>query len=470
MKPLRNPLILYRYILGEHIGPFFFSISIITLIFLLNLVFRELGRFLSRGLGLGVMFEFFFLNIAWIIALSVPMSVLVATLMAFGRLAGDNEITALKSGGVSILQLLTPILLASALLSLGLIFFNNHILPDFNHRARLLAMDIARKRPTISIEAGVFFHGLKDYSLLVQEIQETPDTSFVKSIFIEDNSKPGSVTTIVADSGKIYFDRTRGLLFFILFHGQIHELDLVKMEDYRILSFPKQILSIPVADWKIQRSESEHRGDREKSAQTMLTDVRRNRLEIEKERKRVNQLASSYIFRYLPLSFRPQIGFTQDQIEYRLKQPLKTQVLSDHVRFKQDIVGARTLIRGLEKQNASLMVEVHKKYSIPVACIIFVLIGAPLGIMGRKGNAAVAAGVSFGFFLLYWAALIGGEELADNQYISPVIAMWGANMLVGLGGIYLVVHSIREATVIDWNRFGRILRSKVKRKSDENIG
>jgi lipopolysaccharide export system permease protein len=87
------------------------------------MVFRELGRFLSRGLGFDVMLEFFFSNIAWIFALSVPMSVLVATLMAFGRLSGDNEITALKASGVSTLQMLAPIVIGATVLAAGLIVF-----------------------------------------------------------------------------------------------------------------------------------------------------------------------------------------------------------------------------------------------------------------------------------------------------------------------------------------------------------
>ncbi len=470
MRKQPKPLILYRYILGEHVGPFVFSISIITLVFLLNMVFRELGRFLSRGLGFDVMLEFFFLNIAWIFALSVPMSVLVATLMAFGRLSGDNEITALKASGVSTLQMLAPIVIGATVLAAGLIVFNNRILPDFNHRARLLATDIARKRPTISIEAGVFFHGIKDYSLLVEEIHETPDTSYVKSIFIEDNSKANRVTTIVADSGKIYFDKNRGFLFFILFHGQMHELDLIKMEEYRILSFPRQVLSIQVPDWKIERHESEHRGDREKSAQTMRAEVRANEQEIEREENRARQFALSYILRYLPPAFRPQTDSIPENAEYRLVPPTRNRVKADHARLKQDLVGTRTLIRSLKKLNSSLMVEVHKKYSIPFTSIIFVFIGAPLGIMGRKGNVTMAAGISLGFFLLYWVTLIGGEELADNQYISPALAMWGANIVVGIGGVYLLVHSIREATVIDWGALTRFLSRKKNRKSHENLG
>jgi lipopolysaccharide export system permease protein len=82
------------------------------------------------------------------------------------------------------------------------------------------------------------------------------------------------------------------------------------------------------------------------------------------------------------------------------------------------------------------MVEIHKKYSIPFACVIFVLIGAPIGIVMRKGGFGIAAGMSLAFFLLYWIFLIGGEKLADRELLSPFLSMWAANVLLGIIGLY----------------------------------
>ncbi len=94
--------ILPKYLVKEHIGPFFFALLVINSIFILNLIFRELGKFMSKGLSLGTILEFIFLNLAWMIALSVPCAVLTATIMAFGRLSAENEITAIKAGGISL--------------------------------------------------------------------------------------------------------------------------------------------------------------------------------------------------------------------------------------------------------------------------------------------------------------------------------------------------------------------------------
>ena len=192
----------------------------------------------------------------------------------------------------------------------------------------------------------------------------------------------------------------------------------------------------------------------------MRGEVLENKGLLKERYDKIDQLISSYFDRHLPLTTPKEIE-TDTNIERKffqensksttvIKQKYIEKIRQDNIRLLQQITAEMNIIKNYESANYKLMVEVHKKYSIPFACIVFVLVGAPLGIMSRKGNLAVAGGISFGFFLLYWASLIAGEELADNQIISPFIAMWLANIIVGAGGIYLVIHSIHEATFINW--------------------
>ncbi|HOT97518.1 MAG TPA: LptF/LptG family permease [bacterium] len=440
--------VLWRYIIKEHIGPFVFAICVITLVFILNLVFRELPRILSRGLEFSLILEFFMLNMAWIVALAVPMAVLVAALMAFGRLSGDNEIVAMKANGVSVLRMIFPVLLCAAGLALFLVWFNNSVLPDFNHRARLLASDIARKRPTLSLEAGVLYRDLPNYTLLVQNIVETPDTAYVDSVYIDDNSNPNSSTFITADRGKIYLNRRNGQLSLILFDGVMYKLNLEEMEQYQQLRFPKQVISISVPDMVMERSDSEYRGDREKSAAMMREEVGQNRKEIAAAVARMQAKTEGYFSRYLPDLELDPVGSKGRERPITLPLQLAP-LLAENQRLRQELSADNNFIDGLDRKNYQLLVEIHKKYSIPVACLVFVLIGAPLGMMARRGSMTMAAGLSFGFFLLYWASLIGGEELADNQIISPFVAMWLADLLVGAVGLYLLLSAVRESTLFN---------------------
>lgn len=468
---------LWRYIIREHIGPFLFAMSVLMLVFLLNLVFRELGRILSRGLGFGLILEFFFLNMAWMIALAVPMAVLVATLMAFGRLSGDSEIIAMKASGVSVISIITPVLFMAVLLNFTLIWFNNNVLPDFNHRTRLLGNDIARKRPTISLEPGVLFRDLSDYTILVHDLKETQDTSYVKNIQIEDYSHPNSAKTVWAKRGKITLDEQSGRLFIFLYDGSIHELDIQNYEEYHTIDFVKNVMTIEVPNMVLKRSDSQYRGDREKSAAMMRSEVDTNLVKIEEHKQKIKEFTDAHFAKYLPseelvkelyadqMNVDKPIDIYLERQKYAGRTSMN-QIIKEHRQLKQRLTGEINVIKQFERGNYVLMVEVHKKYSIPFACIVFVLVGAPLGIMARKGNMAVAGGISFGFFLLYWISLIGGEELADNQFITPLMAMWLANLVVGAGGIYLVFHSIHEATFINWISIANVFKKLARQNVD----
>ena len=145
-----------RYLLRELILPFILSLLIIVFILFINFLLRAIDRFLGKGLDIQIILEYLFLNLAWIIALSVPMAVLIATLMTFGSLSDDNEINAMRASGISFLSIIRAPLIFGLFIASILIYFNNFILPEMNFRARLLSGDIYRKRPDMNIEPGIF--------------------------------------------------------------------------------------------------------------------------------------------------------------------------------------------------------------------------------------------------------------------------------------------------------------------------
>jgi lipopolysaccharide export system permease protein len=122
----------------------------------------------------------------------------------------------------------------------------------------------------------------------------------------------------------------------------------------------------------------------------------------------------------------------------------------------------------VQEQANSYMVEIHKKYALPVACIVFILIGAPLGVMVRKGGFGVAASISLFFFVIYWAFLIGGEKLADRNIITPFWGMWSANILLCIAGITLTTKTIQETIIINFNFLKKLLPRQWRNLSPNN--
>lgn len=449
-------MILTRYILKEHIAPFLFSLIVIVFIFLLNIVFRDLGRILSRGIDIFTIFELLFFNLAWIIALAVPMGVLIATLTVFGRLSADNEITAIKASGVSFYRLLFPILIVSFILMIGLIIYNNKVLPDFNHRASLLMGDIFRKRPTLKLEPNVVFTDIPHMNLLTKTIIEKGDSSLLKKITIDDLSDKKVRRTIFAKTGKLKFDKIADRLFLDLYNGEIHEINIKDYSKYQILRFERYRITVNIPGLSLKRSNSNYRGDREKSAAMMEEDIANLHGSIKNREKQLALLIQRYMRETFVLKLFDKAVSSDSLSEFSLEiKPTQAEYRALHKRLenmRNQIEVEKRIIRGFYKSIDKFRVEIHKKYSIPVACIVFVLIGAPLGIFTKKGNMGVAAAIGFFFFLIYWVFLILGEELADRQIISPVLSMWAPNIIVGIFGLYLVFFTVREYRTVQWQK------------------
>jgi len=430
---------LTRYILKGHFLPFFFALLILIFLLFTNFLLRAVDKLLGKGLSISVILEFLFLNTAWIVALAAPMAVLIATLMTFGRLAEDNEITALRATGVSYFSMLWPALAFSILVAGPLIYFNNAVLPDMNHRARELSRDIYRKRPDINIEPGYFVDGLPDYSLIV----DGKKGDRFQDVRIFSKKRKPTQTFIRADEGT--FATLGDAILLKLYNGEIHELDSENMENYRRIIFKKHHINIPAEDLELQRRDTKPKSDREMSVEMMQEKINSYQDKVQKTKERIIKH-----FKSTAPEIEPPVTYTdaaelltKQQEEIKSNTELNDKEQRSQVRrlrnLSQRVKGDYSLIQAYKKSINRYSVEIHKKFSLPVACIVFVLIGAPLGMITQKKGFVTAITFSFGFFLLYWVFLIAGEEFADRLLLSPVSAMWGPNIILGSVGIILTL-------------------------------
>ena len=434
-------LVIYRYILKEHIGPFFFGLATITFVLIMDFLLELLNLIIGKGVSFLTVLQVFVLNLAWMLALSIPMAVFVSTLMAFGRLSQDNEITALKASGVSLYQIVSFPLLFSFILAFGLILFNDKVLPEANHKARILMSDLHQKKPTLSLKENLFMDDIPGYHLLIKKVN--PKTNEVSGITIYEKKEGPFPRTILAQKGKIEFSEDGNTLIFHLEKGEVHEADEKEPGRYRLISFEKQTLYIPEVGDRLIRSSSDYRTDREMNIKMMLDKVKRIEDNIETGKENLNNLAEQRLSEVFE-------NKTSSNDTLKTEKDLLAHLFFTNQKHFSQLQMENQNLSFQKRDKNSYLVEVHKKYSLPFACVVFILIGAPLGIMARRGNMAVGLGVSLGFFLLYWAFLIGGEELADRMYIPAFWAMWSPNILLALSGGYILIRATKETTFISW--------------------
>lgn len=442
--------ILWKHILRAHLTPFLFSLAVLMSIFILQFIMKFMDQLVGKGLSAGVIVEVIVLNLAWMVVLAVPMSVLVATLMAFGGMSSTNEITAMRAGGLSLYRMVAPVFFASVAVCFLLIQFNNDILPDANHKAKILSSDIYRKKPTLSLIPGLFSQDIGGYTILVRRTFE--HSNDLEGVTIFDHTKPNVSSTVTAHGGTISFSSDYRKLIMDLYDGEIHETNVQTQKTYRIIRFTKHRIAMNADGFDFQRSQESafSRGDRELSAQVMQERVD-SILHLEAgTRERIATIVRRDLDGILlPTDSVARSGRSQEEAgasAVSQAMSLRNTLYTEHYRLED-----------MSRKRREYLVEIHKKYAIPVACVVFVLIGAPLGIMARRGTFGVAASLSLGFFLLYWACLIGGEKFADRGLMQPWLGMWIANIILGMLGLYLTFITARENITIDWTRLKQLI-------------
>lgn len=438
--------ILPWYILRLHLVPFLVGFGAVTFIFEVDVLFEYLDLLITRGVPPLAVFQLFGLSLGFVVGMSVPCAVLVAELMTFGRLSQDNEITALRASGVHLFRAILPSLLLSVLLAGGLVIFNNYIYPESNHAFANLLVDIHRMRPTVRLQEGVFITDLPGYNLLVQSVNGR--TNEMKGVTIYQMNAGGPPTTILAHSGFLSYTPDGRTAVIELKDGEIHEIqsEAGQPRRYHRLSFKRHSIFIQGAGGLLERTARDSRGDREKSARVLLDEraevETQYRLSLDQKvehfRAAGAKLADLDVLSPESASWPRQAVLAWNALRRR-PDPLAG-VIARHPELQVETDLWKMERLALRQRIASLSIEVHKKFALPAACIVFVLIGAPIGMRVKRGGPAVAF-VSIGFFLFYYACLVGGEDYAKALILPPWLAMWLANLVLGLLGFDLTARA-----------------------------
>jgi lipopolysaccharide export system permease protein len=454
--------ILERYVLREHLFPFLFGFSVVVFLLTLDFLFDLIDLAIGKGVPFGIVLELFVLSLGYMVALAFPCAVLIASLAAFGRLSQDNEIAAMRATGVNLARIIGAPLIAASVLAVLLVLFNNHVLPESNHALASLMADVSRKRPTAQITEGAFIDAFEGYNIFVEKVNDrTNEIRGVKIYQLNTNARP---TTILAEWGVIHHSPDGRVMTLELHDGEIHEVPPNDAERiYRRLMFKTHIINIRTPGADLERRSKTARGDREMSLSMMQEAIRQVRGDLTSAKKVRDQILagagfasySEFLHAAVPnpaprgiqawlrnaLRALGSVGVIATGLPERTHPPGATSAVPVIAPMTMDLIQMRQLeIDALERRVASLEVEVQKKFSIPAACLVFVLVGAPLGMRGRRSGIAVSF-LSILFFVFYYLCLAGGEELADRRILVPWFAMWAPNIVIGAIGVYLTLQA-----------------------------
>ncbi len=444
----------HRMILRALPGPFLGWLGTLLFLLVMQFLIKHLPEIAGRGLPAGMIVELIAYSIAYMVVLAVPMATLLACLMAFGRLMESRAYLVIKNSGVSLLQLVWPVLAIGVLLTAFMTYFNNVILPESNFRARGIFIDIQKKRPDFELQPGVFYEGVRNYSILVRERDEPSGT--LRGVLIYDYTRGSrNAVTMTARSARLESHGTSVDLF--LYDGEVNRLvyasTLSSRERYERLRFDRYRLRLDLSEFTFRRTDpaSNTRSDRSTPTSVMV--------------RMVDSLEAAVAFTKQVLRDATLQLATADSAQGPLPAPAELDSLPPPVPrvalaglsrregrqvYEHAVEGARAARRDVERLGHRLerearwadqyRVEIYKKYAIALTCLIFALIGAPLGLSMRSGGLGKSAVIALGLFLFYWVSLVQGEKLADRGFLSPWLGMWVADIILGLVGMGLFVY------------------------------
>jgi lipopolysaccharide export system permease protein len=450
-------------ILKRHVGPFVFCFVTLMFLLLMQFLILFIGKLIGKGLPAGIIVKLIITNLAYMVVLAGPMAVLVATMMAFGRFTELNELTALRASGINPIHVMNPVLVAGLLLSLFMFWFTNDVLPNANQRARSLFLDISMKKPSFNLKANQFYNGINGYTFLVKRMPANSDTLYDVTLFQEATAHKKDAV-IKAKRGHLVSSNP-DMLTLYLYNGSILR-DFYRNEGGKRkkivekTSFGRYRLNFDVSAMNFSRTNPKNRSrdDRTMDIQAMHSMVDSLHHQIKGEVKSVSERhpvflhmkdnqphTRSKVVQHRAGAKSPS-PYTSDYLLLQMAPNKSAQLRLYHATleslrdYHSAYANLKVNTQWRSARITSFQIEIYKKFSIPLACLIFVLIGAPIGMYTKNGNIGIAALIATGFLTFYWLSLIQGEKLAERQVISPFTGMWLPDIILLVIGLIMTVH------------------------------
>lgn len=458
------------FIIRSFIGPFFVTFFLVLFILALQFLWIYIDELVGKGLGLGVVLEFLGWAACTLIPMALPLATLLASIMTLGGLGERNELLAMKAAGIPLQRILSPLIVVSALISVGAFFASNNLIPISYNKIYTLREDIAKTKEEIKIPTGTFYDGIDGYVL---RVERTDSRDMMHGLIIYDhNDRNGNVNVTLADSGRMTITPDKKNLTFDLYNGcSYQEKNKMSYRDTTAelsrLAFDRQIVIISLEDYTFSRSDEDQFGnevmsknlkrlrhDRDSlgSAYDSLLVIQKSRISSSGALEYLYQLKdSAYVAPGAKEKLSADSVFAARSLEDKLDA--YQNALSNIPIFIDQIENCvREDFRYVDPLRRT-DIESYRKFALSIACLIFFFIGAPLGAIIRKGGFGTPVIISIAFFLIYYVIDISGKKLAMEGTLTPLAGTFISSAVLLPIGIFLTSKSTRDSTIFNLDSY-----------------
>lgn len=388
--------IIYKYILKQIMGVFLMCLVVFTFVLFIGNMLRII-EMMSKGVGMIIILKFLILLIPFMLAYSIPMSILTAVLLVFARLSADNEITAIRASGINLKYVFKPVLVCALLMVPLCYFINDHLRPNAIFSGRKLLLQIGIQEPSVSLTTGRFNEIFPNYLIYVGQRKGKVYKQVV--VYTFENEKLKNVIT--AESGRFIFkdDKTKeeekkdlkgGSIAFILSKGVIEEIPEEEKETGKLNRIQFDVYNIEF-----------NMGEKTENLSQLS----------KKEREMTNK-----------------------ELKKRITHLNKNLIKKGH----------KPLAESILQEISSIKTRIHNRIALSFSCLVFVLVGIPLGIKVHRSETSIGAGVSLMLVASYYFLMTLGEAFQDKSILHPWLIMWAPNIILLVIGIILVYKLLQK--------------------------
>ncbi len=475
---------------------FLMTFFICLFIVLMQFLWRYIDDLVGKGLEIHVLGELFFYAALTMVPMALPLAILLASLMTFGNLGERFELTAMKASGVSLVKVMRPLMVFIAMVAVGAFFFQNDVLPIAQTKMWTLLYSVRQKSPEVEIPEGVFYDQIPGYNLYVESKNQESGTLY--DMMIYDVSRGFENTRVIlADSGHLKMADDKAHLFLQLYDGEQFEnlrdnnggsASTGTYQPYRRETFKtKEILVAFDANFN-RMDESGMRN------QYVGKNIAELQATIDSVGARVDSIGnfignnikdfpyagiSSYVIDYTkpdnPRVQRRPVAIDKpidiDSLFYKEKPSMSrsyiAQALSRARQMKQDYEFQSYSIADDKKSIRRHGIEMHKKFTLSFACLIFFFIGAPLGAIIRKGGIGTPLVISVFLFIFYYIIDNTGYKMARDGKVDVWQGVWLSSFVLLPLGVFFTYKAVRDSAVFNFDAYKLFflrLRGKLRRE------
>ncbi|ABG59055.1 LptF/LptG family permease [Cytophaga hutchinsonii] len=454
-------------VLKAFFGPFILTVFVVTFIFLMQTILKYIDELVGKGLSYldyAELMMYFSMNI---LPVALPLAILLSSLMTFGNLGQFNELTAIKSSGISLIRVMVPIAIWVLGCTVGLYFFNNYVVPKANLKAFSLLYDLRQKKPSLDLKPGVFYNGIPGYSIKI--VQKFDNDSSIKGVIIYDHTQSrGNTDVIIADSGSMYLFNQSQYLALELFRGNSYNefkgeggMSYINPEEFVRNSFDKTKIVFNLSSFDLKKTKEElFMGSRQMkgvdeldhhidSIQRMFVSVNKNSS---------GMLQPFYYYTTVnPLDSTKNKAVEHDSIKLSKKALLAESPGKEVAqRAANQARSIKSYLQGNVERDERFIKEIHEfevtkyqKFTQAVACFVLFLIGAPLGAIIKKGGLGIPVLICIIFFIFYYVFSITGEKWTKEGVYPADFAMWFGNGILFCVGLFFMRQAKNDSRILE---------------------